>query len=148
MIVVKNIKDVKYKEHDEVWAIVRSMKHPSLHIRQVETLSPSWNLFKQYQTLKQRGEWNKTTFENIYVPQFLQQMQTTEAKQLLNTLWYADRHGKNICLTCFCPDETLCHRSIIAGLLQGAGCQVTGVTKDYSHYFSQWQMQTPRSHQR
>lgn len=148
MIVIKNIKDVNYTEHDEVWAIVRSMKHPSLRMQQVESLAPSWNLFKQYRTLAARNEWNQTTFQNIYVPQFLQEMHTEDAKHLLNELYTADKNGKNICLVCFCPDETTCHRSIIAGMLQGAGCNVTGVKNDYSKYYKLWKNAAPRSHKR
>lgn len=39
-------------------------------------------------------------------------------------------------LACFCGDETLCHRSIVAGLLQGAGADVRLASgADYSRYF-------------
>lgn len=44
--------------------------------------------------------------------------------------------GETVGLACFCGDETLCHRSIVAGLLQGAGADVRLASgADYSRYF-------------
>lgn len=122
MIAIKNISQVNYKDHDEIWAIVRSMKRPNPNIRQVSELSPSWDLFSKYQELKKNGQWNEQTFQEIYVPQFIQEMHNKKSIALLNQLYKLDKAGKNICLVCFCPDEKLCHRSIIAGLLQGVNC--------------------------
>lgn len=137
MIVVKRISDVNYAEHDEVWAIVRSLKHQNRMITQVSELSPSSELFQTYLSLKDEGKWNKDAFQKIYVPQFLHEMHSKEAKMYLRELCNLDAEGKNICIVCFCPDEELCHRSIVAGLLQGAGCNVS-ISKDYSFYFDQW----------
>lgn len=138
MIAVKRIADVNYDDYDEIWAIVRSLKNPNEHIKQVADLSPSWDLFKKYRALKEQENWNEITFHDIYVPQFLHEMHGPNQVRLLNELYNIDKTGDSICLTCFCPDEELCHRSIIAGLLQGVGCNVTGVHADYSHYFEQW----------
>lgn len=43
------------------------------------------------------------------------------------------RSGKHICLVCFCTDETLCHRSILAGVLQANDIAVQGVKNNYTH---------------
>ena len=68
---------------------------------------------------------------------FLSEMRQKPAKEKLNELYKADRAGKNIALVCFCLDEQLCHRSIVAGLLQGVGCHVNmRSNKDYSHYYN------------
>lgn len=133
MITVTNIRNINYADYDEVWAIVRSLKNPG-RMKQAAELSPSWNLFKKYLALREAGRWNAETFENVYVPVFLKEMQNAAARKKMAELITMDRQGKRICLACFCPDETMCHRSIIAGILQHSGIQVHGIHADYSHY--------------
>ena len=86
--------------------------------------------------LKNAGKWHEGTFREIYVPKFIREIRySQEAADMLNLLVKKDREGANIALACFCPDEALCHRSIIAGLLQGAHCNVATETgNDYSYY--------------
>lgn len=90
--------------------------------------------------LKNAGKWRESSFRDIYVPQFLQEARhSQETANLLNLMWQKDHDGANIALACFCPDETLCHRSIIAGLLQGAGANIqTDTGNDYSHYYQMY----------
>lgn len=132
MITILPMAKVDYTKYDEVWAIVRSFKHPNPHMRHVPELSPPWDLFKRYLGWKEKGQWTKDTFIAMYVPQFLKEMHGKKPKSLLNRLATTDKH---ICLACFCPDEAMCHRSIIGGMLQGAGAVVNGLSGDYSHYF-------------
>ena len=125
MIKTMSISRVRYADFDEVWAIVRSMKHPSDKIQQVASLSPDWNLFKKYLKLKEDGNWNANSFDSIYRPQFLSQMASdAEAHKALETLKSLDAQGKRIALVCFCPNKDLCHRSLIAQILQSMGCNV------------------------
>lgn len=140
MIRITSIRNIKDDTYDEVWAIVRSMKTPSNTIKQVTALAPSEKLFYQYLTLKKNNEWNKHTFATVYVPQFMKEMFNKESGNMLNYLYRQDQEGKKICLVCFCPNEKLCHRSIIAGLLQGAGCSVItdNPKTDYSDYYRLW----------
>ena len=133
MITITDIRNVDHEAYDEVWAIVRSLKNPG-KMKHVPELSPSWNLFRQYLQLRNTGRWNTETFRNIYVPTFLREMQTGTARRKLNELVWQDRQEKRICLVCFCPDEALCHRSIIAGILQCAGVRIQGIKGDYSPY--------------
>lgn len=137
MITFTNIRNVDYNAYDEVWAIVRSIR-PNGHFIQVQALSPSYSLFTEYRRLSAMGSWNKLAFDKIYVPRFLREMCGREARDKLNELYIKDLQGKNICAFCFCEDETTCHRSITAGLLQGIGCDVRGVLKDYSFYYQMW----------
>lgn len=134
MITITNIRNVKPNQYDEVWAIVRSLKNKAQHIKHVPELSPSWDLFKQYLRLRDSGQWNAAAFKSIYVPAFLREMQAEQARKKISELVELDRQGKKICLVCFCYDETLCHRSIIAGILQCMGVQVQGVKGDCSEY--------------
>lgn len=139
MITISSIGSINYTEYDEIWAIVRSLKNQNQHIKQVADLSPSKDLFYRYLGWRNEGQWNKQKFQEEYVPQFLRELkQNHAALELLSKLWDADRAGKRICLVCFCTDEELCHRSIIAGILQGAGCRVNGVRHDYSDYYKSY----------
>lgn len=137
MITVANIRNINYADYDEVWAIVRSLKNPG-KMMQVPELSPSWSLFKKYLSLRDAGKWNKAAFRDVYVPAFLQEMRNADARKKLTEIIELDRQGKRICLACFCPDETLCHRSIVAGILQYAGITIHGVKNDYAQYGRMW----------
>lgn len=139
MIIITNIKNAN-KEFDENWAIVRSMKNKSSWIAQVAELSPTKDLFYKYLQLRDAGNWNRDAFNNIYVPQFIKELkENAVAKNKLNYLYKQDKTGKTISLSCFCPDETLCHRSIIAGLLSGVGCNVTTDTgQSYTQYYDMY----------
>ena len=117
MITVTEIRNVNYAAYDETWAIVRSLKNPG-KMRRVPELSPSWALFKKYLRLRDADKI----------------MAGMEAQRKLSELIELDKQGKRICMACFCRDEALCHRSIIAGIVQSAGIQVQGVKGDYSEY--------------
>lgn len=139
MISIYNIREVKPGQFDEVWAIVRYYKGKSNWIKQIVDLAPSQYLWAKYQRLKLDKNWNADSFRSIYLPMFLQEMKTEAAKQRLNELYVADKEGKDIALVCFCTEESLCHRSIIGGLLQGAGCNVYAPSgSDYSKYYHQY----------
>lgn len=141
MIEIMSIREMERRrfEFDEAWAIVRSMKNPVQGVEQKAALSPSGSLLGKYLDLKKTGNWNYNTFQTVYVPTFLQEIKSSrEAKDLLNALVKAERQNKHVALGCFCSDERLCHRSIIAGLLQGVGCTVRA-QHDYSDFWSQYQ---------
>lgn len=139
MIFITNIRGLNKNNNGEQWAIVRSMKSKSDWIKQVTPLSPSTDLFHRYLELKNQGQWGQSTFQSIYVPQFLYDIKHNQQSiDLLNALWSADKQQKDLWLACFCTQEDLCHRSIIAGLLQGAGCHVT--TQNSTDYSKYWDM--------
>ena len=116
---MKNIKNYEGKV-SKVWCIVRSLKFPPrlnhAEIIQVSDLSPSYNLFKTYLDLRNKGAWNQSSFDTIYRPQFLRELSENQnAMQLLNTLAKSD---ENILLLCFCENKNTCHRNIIAEKLR------------------------------
>lgn len=133
---ISNLRNVT-EQFDEIWAIVRSLKSPIKNVQQVDVLSPSMDLFFKYQKKSKAGDWNDKTFAEMYVPQFVNEMKhSNKALAKLAYLYDADQAGKNICLLCFCSDETLCHRSIIAGFLQAVGCDVKlDTNNDYRKYY-------------
>ena len=139
MIFIGNIKDVKEGQYDQTFAIVRSYKGKQGWIKQMSELSPSWDLFMKYRDLVDKNQWNRRAFQEIYVPQFLREMHEPLGRESLNFIYRLSK-AQNIALICFCTDEDVCHRSIVAGLLQGVGANVVLPSgKNYSHYFQQYQ---------
>lgn len=126
MIYTNCIKKAKASDYDEIWAIVRSMKTANPKIAfQVQSLSPSYALFKTYLDLRNAGNWNQKTFDEIYKPQFLLEIKNNpQAQQMLVGLCELDKRGRKICLVCFCDEYSLCHRSLVAELLIARGCNV------------------------
>lgn len=154
-----DLKDCDFGFIDEVWVIVRSLKNglptfwnddgtvrTDIDVYHVPQLSPSKELFHAYLSWRDQGIWNKDTFEEKYVPQFLAEMHGEEQKKFLNLLFQKGQQ-KSILLLCYCQEEVLCHRSIILGLMQGVyteknlrvDCEGENFTLgDYSDYYEQY----------
>lgn len=90
-----------------------------------------------YLDLKKQGNWNQQTFDNIYLPQYLkeQAMNPTALTTMANLL---AGDTSNMGAFCYCGNESLCHRSILGGILQGNGKRVEGLQGDYSKYADQF----------
>ena len=140
MIVIENIERVREHDYDEVWAIVRKLKSNPCNFRHVKDLSPSLELLNTFIELRGNGEWNKQAFDEIYLPRFLKEIKDNEhARELLYELYDRDSSGESIALTCFCDDEIICHRSVIAGILQGIKANVVTKTgNDYIRYYEMY----------
>lgn len=122
MIRTTSISKLKNHEFDNFTkiAIVRSAKEMN-GIRQLDLLSPNWDLFWTYRKLANNGTWGPEAFDNIYTPRFLEQIQNDpQAQEMLNRLARASHHY-DIVLACFCGDVRTCHRSLIAKLLADKG---------------------------
>ena len=134
MLSLGNVRD-DVSKFDEVWVIVRSPGSIRFtgNKKHIPLLSPNKNLFYEYKRLKDRKMWNSATFTSRYVPAFLEQMKGAEEQALLKELVTLSR-SKNIMLCCFCADEAMCHRSIVAGILQNMGAIFTPETPDYRKY--------------
>lgn len=132
MISIGNIFKTNPAEFDEVWVIcfavdeLRSLFAAFDNVLHVPELAPKEEMFKKYRGMIHSGQWNKQSFEEFYVPRFLNDIQTCEVsmKQLKALADVSNK--KNIRLACFCPDdeEYLCHRSIVAGLLLNMGVSI------------------------
>lgn len=123
MIVVVNLKRVDAGAYDEVWAIVRSAKWIKPGCQHRPELSPSWELFGWYRQCVKDGRWGTEAFAE-YEKRFRSEMKAQSARNALNELWLKSKRGKKIAIGCFCDDYSLCHRSIIAEMLKGAGSDV------------------------
>ena len=149
MVVIGNMKTsrslISRYKIDEVWCIVRSLKtmpyFANIPVFHVPNLSPSEELFHDYLHWRDYGMWNESTFIKEYVPRFLNEMHSLPNRKALNALWFAQKQ-KNILLLCYCEEERTCHRSIVAGLLQGVcfkGEKANVICqRDYSEYYTQY----------
>ena len=124
MINICSIRDLKNYANCEQYAIVRSLKNPIKGVSQMPELSPDWNLFKFYLNEKNQGTWNVETFQNEYVPRFINQIKKdAQARKTLERL-IKESHTKDIALACFCSNIDMCHRKIIAAILKKAGAAI------------------------
>lgn len=126
------------KKMDYNFAIVRDIQKEYLDPgeKQLSVLSPSNELFQWCCNMQASGNWNEDSFQQYFLPQFLQEMNSKEARHALNQIVKLDRAGKIVVLNSFFKDESLCHRSILGGMLQGVGCNVVMESgKDYSNYY-------------
>ncbi len=120
--------------YDENLMIVRSADEVPLYAVQVVALSPSKKLFKKYRTAYHSGEFNKNWFDKIYVPQFIKDLsENMEAVSILENLCDKSK-TKDIFICCYCEDEKLYHRSIIAGILLGMGADIE-TNEEYLKYY-------------
>ena len=115
MIYITNIRKCKSIPNATVYAIVRSMKNPIAGIEQLSILSPSTDLFWKYLDLKKAGKWNKESFDAIYTPAFLKQMEGTLEQSKCKELTERSK-TEDIVLCCYCTD--LCHRFLVADILK------------------------------
>ena len=148
MVIVANTGNIVPEEYDEVWIIMRSIRSVDASLKyalnaiQVDELSPSQQLFGWYRNEKEHFRWDEETFKNSYVPRFLHEMHSDSSKKVLNRL-YSLSNARKICICCSCTTEKICHRSIIGGLLAGAGAVVlneygTDMQDKYGQYYHMW----------
>lgn len=124
MIIITNIRNASM-DADEKYAIVRGLKKPITGVQQLASLSPGWAILINYINMKKLGTWNKKTFDEIYTPAFVHQIQNDpEAQKALRDMKARSDAGKSILLMCFCPNADMCHRSIIGKMLEEMGAQV------------------------
>lgn len=128
--------DVDFK-----YAIMRSYKYPAIGVSQLAELSPSSKLYSDYLSWKSAGLWSYDYFMTKYAPRFLLQIgHDTIAKDRLNKLYKWSKEGANIALGCACTSESMCHRSIVGGLLSGAGAEViTETGQSYVEFYEMYE---------
>lgn len=137
MVTLANISDMDRESPNQL-LIVRSARNISPWMVHVPELSPTKELFFKYLNLKKMGKWNREAFDNIYVPWFLRDIKANVggSRDMLNNVCIRAREGEDFTLGCMCFDESMCHRSIVGGLLRGAGCLVkTRKDDDYIRYY-------------
>ncbi len=137
MIKIGRILDAS-TDYDENWMVVRALKTVPPHAIHEPRLSPSRQLFYRYLDAKSEGRFNAEWFQQVYVRAFLRELFSDRANMELMDRLYRDSFTKNILLACFCADEALCHRSILAGLLAGVGARIE-CDAGYLKYYGMFQ---------
>lgn len=129
---------VNSKAYDEVWWIVRSPeKEPEReNERHVPELSPSLELFREYRRVFHAGMFNEEYFQTVYVQRYLQELSENEQAIYMLHMLYEMSQQKNIMLSCYCENELLCHRSIVAGILLGMGAAIEADVEYLKYYNS------------
>lgn len=139
MLRVGNYLELDKNQYDENWLIVRKPDELPGFVKYVPALSPSPELFRKYRDAFHVGAFNQEFFEQVYVPQFLKELiENTEALSILQSLASVSKE-KDILLACYCDVESMCHRSIIAGILLGMGAEIDAEPK-YLKYYEQYQI--------
>lgn len=138
MIRICRIQNMGRIKADIKLAAVCKMPHPIEDVSVCPELAAGDALFAFKTKAKADNTWNMEMFKTCYVPEYLKILAKPEARRLLNQIYKESKAGKTIAIGCYCADEAMCHRSIIAGLLQAIGCEVTGVKDDYTDYYRQY----------
>lgn len=133
---IQNIGSIKA---DIKIAAVQTMKRPGETVFVCPELAPDDAMLDIKARFKAQKAWNRKTFQESYVPMYLDRLCTAEARRTLNWIYKLVKSGKTVAIGCYCADEASCHRSILAGLFQALGMEVTGVKADYSEYYAQRQ---------
>ena len=129
MIYFRNINDIEDYSGKEIWLIMRSVtgnlekiaKLPNVHV--VPELAPSEKLYTDFLLWKKKLDWGQEKFDNEYTPRFIYQL-STDKKAQLKLLELCKRKDNSIYLCCACEREQMCHRIIIARLLDQWGIPI------------------------
>ncbi|MBS3900864.1 MAG: DUF488 family protein [Dethiobacter sp.] len=105
----------------EIWQITRSgTLIPGTII--VRALAPSQELFSKYLTTWKNL--SPTDWWPEYDSQFLQELESTEKKEILRLLYKKLLSGTNVVLLCLCKDYNYCHRKLIGEFFTKYGLEV------------------------
>lgn len=134
MIKIGCISQINSDDYDEVWWIVRAPQTEPENEKHVPELSPSKGLFKEYRRVYHAGRFNEEYFQKVYVPLYLRELAINKQAMHILELLCKESLRKNIMLGCYCENELLCHRSVVAGILLGMGARIE-IDVEYIKYF-------------
>ncbi len=130
------LRRITSKEDDvkENWWIVRKPDYLPDNAKWVPELSPTPELFAYYSSFYEKGTWSKEHFDSEYVPWFIKDLKVNEkGKEYLEYLKeISEKEDINLC--CYCIDERICHKTIIAGILKGMGADIE-CSDEYLKYY-------------
>ena len=124
MIYTGCIPQIDSSKYNEVWWIVRSPEKTPTTEKLIQELSPSKKLFKAYRKAFHLGIFDETLTDLAKNQKALERLE-----------WLCQNSKRqDIILGCYCKEEKLCHRSIIAGILLGMEAEIN-TKKEYIRYF-------------
>ena len=138
MIYIGNVTELDQNRYDENWLIVRKPDEIPDFVKHEPLLSPSPELFRKYRDAYYAGEFNQEYFDKVYVPQFIRELANNKAEIELLHAMVSLGEGEDIFLACYCEKESMCHRSIIAGILFGMGAEIV-TSSEYRKYYEMYQ---------
>lgn len=144
MLKTGNIYTTDTEGFDEVWWIVRSPDVIPVIEKHVPELSPSPKLFAEYRSLARIQAFDEEYFLTKYVPQFIQDLSKNESAFSLLQQLCEESRTKDILLCCYCDEEWVCHRSIIAGILLGMGANIE-TEESYLKYYDMFKKEKMRT---
>ena len=138
MIYIKRIEYICIAAYDEAWWIVRSPDSPPKEEKLVQSLAPSRELFLKYRKAFYAGQFGPEFFQKEYVPQFIAELSKNEEAKAEMEYLCKEGSRRSIVLGCYCENEILCHRSIIAGILLGMDADIQA-DPEYRKYYELFQ---------
>lgn len=108
------LRTIRVRDTDEAikrgWHVILIVRSPGPLQRLVDDgrlehmpdLSPSQELLKKIVQVKKEKEWDEQTFQNVFVPEFLEESEDEAFRNALNNLYSRIMQGERIALTCFC----------------------------------------------
>lgn len=142
MIVVINLKDAEtYRKVDfDIYDL--TISHKCWGATPVPDLAPSSGLFQATRICIEQKLWSWDRWMAWYVPEYLKELRERPSAQVqLEAIAskYGHNDTRNACIGCWCKQEMMCHRSIVAGILKGMGARViTKTQQDYLLYYHMW----------
>ena len=122
MLHTGTFRDIDLERYDEIWLCVRSLKNrpndpTGVKIKYIPALSPSSRLFGDVQRWKRSSAWNQDKFDTEFAPRFKKEMTQPAPQRWLNELAETCK-TKEVLIVCYCQDENMCHRTLVAGMIR------------------------------
>ena len=141
MLYFGSFKDIDTTKYYKVVLAVRHLQHPVKgdNVIHAPVLAPSAYLIAKIRKEKEAGTFDYPMWRAVFVAEYMSELiASVNAQKTLINLYKAGCE-KDILVCCYCPDDTVCHRSVIQGLMQGRGRKqnndVVVSDKDYSYFY-------------
>lgn len=80
--------------------------------------------------LKSNPVWNEYVFKELYIPNFIENIQHEKAKNELREIMQELKKGNDVYYACFCANDKTCHRRIMAAIIQKQGYPIARIQKE------------------
>lgn len=78
--------------------------------------------------LSNNPEWDDFTYKNVYLPNFVQSLNSRPALEEIQKIQGVLDSGQDVYYGCYCQDHLKCHRRILAAIIQKKGYPIDKVT--------------------
>ena len=88
-------------------------------------LSPPKELLLHCKQLEKEGKWSIDVFNSYYTPNFLSSLKNENAVNALKQIMSKLDEGKDVIFVCYCKNPSMCHRSLVAKIIERFGYNVS-----------------------